>query len=183
MAKVARPRVVAKQRLADLHMPEQVTLSLADLTRSAKEHFLSFSVACGLLTLKRLFAEELDRVVGPRGKHRPERAAYRHGSEPRSITLGGRLVEVERPRARTRDGKELPLATYEAVADRDPLTEAALARMLAGLSSRHYGAGLEPVGDDVRSGGTSRSAVSRRFVAGTAAQGRRPRSFFWELSP
>lgn len=37
-----------------------------------------------------------------------------------------------------------------------------MARMLAGLSTRRYPVGLEPVGVDVE-----RSAVSRRFVAAT----------------
>ncbi len=170
MAKVPRPRVVAKQRLADVDMPAQVTLSLVELAAAAKEHLLSFSVALGLATLRELLAEELLRIVGPKGTHRAERTAYRHGSERRSVTLGGRLVEVERPRARTLAGGEIRLPTYEAACDRDLLTEAALARMLAGISSRHYEASLEPVGDDVRSRGTSRSAVSRRFVQGTAAK-------------
>lgn len=169
MRKVTRPRIVAKQTLADLDLPRQLTLSLAELASAAKEHFLSLSVAMGFATLKELFADELTHVVGPKGKHDPERHAVRHGSERRFVTLGGRLVEIERPRARSRDGKELPLATYAAVADRDLLTEAALARMLAGLSTRHYPDGLEPVGD-VRSAGTSRSAVSRRFVQGTATK-------------
>ena len=42
--------------------------------------------------------------------------------------------------------------------------------MLAGLSTRRYGAGLEPVGEHVEqeATGTSKSAVSRRFVAATA---------------
>lgn len=170
MGKVPRPRIAAKQHLADVDMPEQVTLSLVQLTRSAKEHLLSLSVALGLATLHRLLEEEITRLVGPKGKHRAERTAYRHGSERRSVTLGGRLVELERPRARGRDGTELALPTYAAVADRDLLTEAALARMLAGISSRQYEDGLEPVGDDIRARGISRSAVSRRFIAGTAAQ-------------
>jgi hypothetical protein len=42
--------------------------------------------------------------------------------------------------------------------------------MLVGLSTRRYAAGLEPVGEQVDSWatGTSKSAVSRRFVAATA---------------
>jgi putative transposase len=42
--------------------------------------------------------------------------------------------------------------------------------MLAGLSTRRYPAGLEPVGDqvDAQASGTSKSAVSRRFVTATA---------------
>lgn len=169
MGKLTRPRVVAKQHLADLDLPEQVTLSLVELARSAKEHLLSLSVALGLATLQELFADEISRPVGPKGKHDPGRQAVRHGSERRFVTLGGRQVAVERPRARSRAGRELPLSTYTAVADRDLLGEAAIGRMLAGLSSRHYGEGLEPVGE-LQTRGTSRSAVSRRFVAGTAAK-------------
>jgi putative transposase len=42
-------------------------------------------------------------------------------------------------------------------------------KMLAGLSSRRYTAGLEPAGQAVESaaGSTSKSTVSRRFVAAT----------------
>ena len=45
----------------------------------------------------------------------------------------------------------------------------AMGRMLAGLSTRHYPVGLEPVGQRVEQTGrsTSKSAVSRRFVAAT----------------
>jgi transposase-like protein len=45
----------------------------------------------------------------------------------------------------------------------------AMERMLAGLSTRRYGVGLEPVGTDIEqvATATSRSAVSRRFVAAT----------------
>jgi hypothetical protein len=45
----------------------------------------------------------------------------------------------------------------------------ALDRMLAGLSTRHYGVGLEPVGARIEQAATStsKSAVSRRFVAQT----------------
>src|SRR5207249_7699286 len=52
----------------------------------------------------------------------------------------------------------------------DLLAEGIVARMLAGLSTRRYPAGLEPVGAQVEQAarGTSKSAVSRRFVAATA---------------
>jgi hypothetical protein len=45
----------------------------------------------------------------------------------------------------------------------------AMERMLAGLSTRRYPVGLEPVGEQVaeKSSATSKSAVSRRFVAMT----------------
>lgn len=42
-------------------------------------------------------AEEVDAVVGPKGKQNPDRVVVRHGHEDGEITLGGRRVEVRRP--------------------------------------------------------------------------------------
>ena len=61
-------------------------------------------------------AEEVEEVCGPKGKHDPDRTAYRHGSDDGTVTLGGRRVEIERPRMRTKDGEsEVPCRTYEQV--------------------------------------------------------------------
>ncbi len=49
-------------------------------------------------------AEEVDEVVGAKGRHDPDRAAVRHGSEAGQVTLGGRRVPVRRPRVRAADG-------------------------------------------------------------------------------
>jgi len=84
------------------------------------------------------------------------------------VTLGGR--RVRRPRVRTADGtRELPVPTYQAFASTEVLGQLALERMLAKLSCRRYPAGLEPVGSSVQqvASGTSKSAISRRFVAQT----------------
>ncbi len=51
--------------------------------------------------LAELLEEEVDEVVGPKGKHDPGRAAVRHGHESGEVTLGGRRVQVERPRVRS----------------------------------------------------------------------------------
>ena len=86
------------------------------------------------------------------------------------VTLGGRRVEVRRPRARTADGgSEVQLATYQHFADRDPLRRVVLERMLAGVSTRRYRRTQEPVGEGVetKARSTSKSAVSRTFVERT----------------
>jgi putative transposase len=83
--------------------------------------------------------EEVDEVVGSKGKHDSARTAVRHGHEAGAVTLGGRRVAIERPRVRSADGcVELPLQTYAHFTDRDPLTKAVLERMLAGVSTRRY---------------------------------------------
>jgi putative transposase len=155
---------------AQLQLPEQVTVAVAELAGAAREGLLALAVGTGLQVLEALLAEDVVRLVGPRGRHNPDRAAVRHGSEPGQVTLGGRRVRVRRPRVRTADGTgEVPVPTYQAFASTDLLGQLALERMLAKLSCRRYPAGLEPVGTDVERAATatSRSAVSRRFVTRT----------------
>ena len=117
-----------------------------------------------------LLDADVERLAGPRGRHNPQRAAVRHGTQPGQVTLGGRRVRVDRPRVRTADGAaELPLPTWQAFAATELLDQLTLERMLAKLSTRRYQAGLEPVGSRVEQDatGTSKSAISRRFVAAT----------------
>ena len=87
-----------------------------------------------------------------------------------SVTQGGRRVPVTRPRMRAVDGSgELPVASYQVFSSTEVLGRMAMERMLAGLSTCRYRVGLEPVGQKVQqvAGSTSKSAVSRRFVAAT----------------
>src|SRR5215216_1831676 len=152
------------------HLPEQVTVAVAELASAAREGLLALAVGTGLQVLEAMLAEDVAWLVGPKGRHIPGRAAVRHGSEPGQVTLGGRRVRVRRPRVRTADGtRELPVPTYQAFAATDLLDQLAVERMLAKLSTRRYPAGLEPVGTQVvqASSGTSKSAVWRRFVART----------------
>ena len=152
------------------HLPERVTIAVADLAGAAREGLLALAVGTGLQVLQVMLAEDVARLVGAKGRHLPERTAVRHGSEPGQVTLGGRRVRVRRPRVRTADGThEVAVPTYQAFAATDLLDQLAVERMLAKLSCRRYPAGLEPVGTQVvqASSGTSKSAVSRRFVART----------------
>lgn len=155
---------------AQLELPEQVTLAVAELAGAARQGLLALAVGTGLQVLQAMLEEDVARLVGAKGRHNPDRTAVRHGGEPGQVTLGGRRVRVRRPRVRSADGtRELPVPTYQAFTATDLLGELALERMLAKLSTRRYPAGLEPVGADVErtATGTSRSAVSRRFVAAT----------------
>jgi len=85
------------------------------------------------------------------------------------VTLGARRVAVSRPRARAVDGGEVPLVTYAHFADRDPLSQVVLERMLAGVSTRRFARTQEPVGEEVEAGARSqsKSAVSRTFIERT----------------
>ena len=111
---------------------------------------LALSVGVGLRVVHELMELEVTEVVGPKGKHNPDRTAKRHGHEDGSMTLGGRRVPVSRPRIRTADDeRELPVASYEYFAARDPLQRAVMDRMLAGVSTRKFARVGEPVGEQV----------------------------------
>ena len=155
---------------AELVLPEQVTVALVELAGAAREGLLALAVGTGLGVLGSLLAADVERLAGPKGRHQPSRAAVRHGTQPGRVTLGGRRVRVDRPRVRSADGAhELPLPTWQAFAASELLDQLTLERMLAKLSTRRYQHGLEPVGAAVEQAatGTSKSAVSRRFVAAT----------------
>src|SRR5215203_6021955 len=118
------------------HLPEQVTVAVAELASAAREGLLALAVGTGLQVLEAMLAEDVAWLVGPKGRHIPGRAAVRHGSEPGQVTLGGRRVRVRRPRVRTADGtRELPVPTYQAFAATDLLDQLAVERMLAKLST------------------------------------------------
>jgi putative transposase len=79
-------------------------------------------------------------------------------------------VPISRPRVRTADDTAgIGLASHAEFSSRDLLEHVALERMLAGISTRRYGRAAEPVGADVEAGSrsTSKSSISRAFVAGT----------------
>jgi hypothetical protein len=135
------------------------------------------SVEVGLGVLGELLEQELEGIVGPRGRHNADGTAVRHGHEDGEVTLGGRRVPVRRPRARTADGEsEVTLATDGHFAARDRLGEVVLERVLAGVSTRKYRRAQEPVGEQVEADArsTSKSAVSRSFV-------QRTRDLLWKL--
>ena len=150
-------------------IPEALQINLAGIVGDAREGLLSLSVAVGMRVLKAMMEGDVEHVAGARGKHDSGRMAFRHGTEQGSVALGGRRVSVERPRVRTKDNKEVKIQSYEMFRDENTMNEAALQTMIHGPSSRDYCYALEPVGE-VDSHCTSKSTVSRKFVAATSAE-------------
>jgi transposase-like protein len=170
MKNVSGPQVVTPAEALESPLPPQIQEALGELVGAAREGLLALSVGVGLSVVYELMEAEVTEMVGPKGKHNAERTAKRHGHERGSMTLGGRRVEVSRPRMRTADDeRELPVETYEYFADRDPLTCVVMNRILAGVSTRRYASVGEPVGERVEreSRSTSKSTVSELFIERT----------------
>ncbi len=163
-------RNASRAAMSEVVVPDAVSVAMSELTGAMREGLLALAVGAGLQVMQVLMDESVTGLCGPKGAHDPDRRAVRHGREAGSVVLGGRQVRVRRPRVRTVDKTaEVAVPAYELFSSTELLGELALERMMAKLSTRRYEAGLEPVGSAVEASasGTSRSAVSRRFVAMT----------------
>src|SRR3954462_5138196 len=114
MGKVSARKVVTAVEASESPLPPRIQEALGELVGAAREGLLALSVGVGLGVVHQLMELEVTEVVGPKGKHNPDRTAKRHGHEDGSMTLGGRRVAVRRPRMRTADDEhERPVRTYE----------------------------------------------------------------------
>jgi putative transposase len=157
-------------RPGEISVPGQVLVSMAEIAGAAREGLLALAVGTGLQVMTAMFEEDVTRLCGPEGRHNADRGGYRHGTGEGAVTLGGRRLPVTRPRVRAADGSgELHLPSYDLFSSTEIFGQLAMEKMLAGLSSRGYGHGLEPAGSQVErtAASTSKSAVSRRFIAAT----------------
>ena len=161
-SRIARP-------IAAVESPAVRSLPLVELLVDTKAKLFELMVRSGLRVLDAMLEEDRTTLCGPRYAHQSERAASRAGSVPNELVLGGRKVAIPRPRVRAA-GREVPLPTFQTLAQEDPLNRRVVEQMLVGVATRQYARSLEPVPADVVSRGTSKSSVSRRFVAKTTAQ-------------
>lgn len=106
----------------------------------------------------RVMVMEVEELCGPR-HHPGEGEAYRAGSGPGRVHVGGERETVVRPRVRRRtsDGgsEEVGLETYRAASDPGELEASILAALESGVSTREVGRVVP------ETFGTSRSSVSR----------------------
>jgi putative transposase len=158
-------RKTGRSRIGEQTVAKQGHLPLGEFFREA---LLDTVVIAGFAFAQEQLEAERAMLCGPRYAHDAERTARRAGHAKSSLTLGGRRAEIDRPRVRSRDRHELGLPSWKAWSARDPLTERAVEQMLLGVSSRRYARSLEPLPDPIEVHGVSKSAVSERFVVGTA---------------
>ena len=156
-------------RSHQLDSPGQRHLPLIDLLVDTRAELMELAVSSGLKVLTTMLEEDRTAICGPRYRHQEARTASRAGTVPSEVVLGGRKVSIHRPRVR-RDGGEVPLPTFQLMASEDPLNRRIVEQMLVGVATRQYARSLEPLPATMMTRGTSKSTVSRRFVAKTRAQ-------------
>jgi transposase-like protein len=130
-----------------------------------------FCLLAGVEALGEMLAEDAEVLCGPRHARTRSRRGHRWGQTRSEIAYHGGKVKVVRPRVRGLAGKEMALPSWELLSDPDLLQAWAMNLMLLSVSTRKYGRAVRlpgAAGGDLpaRSGdATSKSAVSRRFVA------------------
>lgn len=144
-----------------VQMPLPMLASLEDVRLG----FHTLCIDAGRQVLSAMMEQDRTALCGPKWRANPEREAQRAGHTTSLVVLGGRQIEIRRPRARSAERGERELPSYQWAANHDPLDHHTLEAVAAGVSTRHYRRTLDPLPPEDRGVSTSRSAVSRRFVA------------------
>lgn len=140
-----------------------VILNQEKLLDTAAGGLLNLSIELGFEVMRQMLELDVEEIAGKKGKHNPNRKAYRHGSEQTKVVLGGEKRSVDKPRVRSVSGMELTLPSLAQFQNEDTLSQAVLAKLLRGVSTRKYAGTTEHPNPD--SACTSKSEVSRRFIA------------------
>ena len=156
-------------RSHQIESPSPRHLPLVDLLVDTRAELMELAVASGLKVLTTMLEDDRTAICGVRYQHQAQRQASRAGTVPSEVVLGGRKVAIRRPRVRA-SGEEVQLPTFAVMAAEDPLNRRVVEQMLVGVATRQYARSLEPLPSTMTTRGVSKSAVSRRFVAKTAAQ-------------
>ena len=141
---------------------------LADAMDAVRLSVDRFCLLAGVEALAEMMEEDATTVCGARHRRHGNRRGYRWGHTQSEIGYHGGRVKVQRPRVRDHAGKEVGLESWQVLRDGNLLLEWALNLMVLNVSTRKYHRAVRlPEGDlaKARGDGTSKSAVSRRFVA------------------
>ena len=133
----------------------------------ARAELIQALIPIGLEAVNDLLQQEVVSLVGARYSRGGGEGDYaRWGRQPGSVYLGDHKVAVTVPRVRDlRRGQEVPLASYQALGCPRRAEEAALGKVLKGLSCRDYEACVEPAAETF---GLAASSLSRRFKRASA---------------
>ena len=137
---------------------------------SCAEELMGWATLAAVQRAQQLMQAEVDDRAGERYDRWQGRQGYRNGTAPGYVVVGGRKVSIRRPRLVDADGCEVELESYAAARDAASMDRTALGKVLEGVACRKVARGLQrdqPLAEDFKAYGASRSSVSRRWIAAT----------------
>jgi putative transposase len=144
-----------------------VPLPLVELWEELQPEVEHLTGLAGLQIIRAVMEDEVARRVGPRYQPASARDGWRWGQQPGYVVFAGQKVSVQRPRVRTREGREMELESYTRLQHDGRRQRAVREGIVAGLTSRNYQRAVQSVLDGY---GIRKSSVSREFVQASTAQ-------------
>jgi putative transposase len=135
--------------------------------------FERFCLAAGIEALGTMMEKDAEEACGPRHGRGSGRHGHRWGRTQGKIGFHAGKVDVERPRVRDLEGKEVVLPSWQRAVEEDWLGKWAMNLMLINVSTRKFRRAVRLPDGDVPAppgAGVSKSAASRHFVALSAAR-------------
>lgn len=133
----------------------------AVLERESRLAMIQALIPLGLRAVEEELQGEVRGLVGDRYE-RGNGSVKRWGANPGSVFVGDQKLRVNVPRVRDlRQGREVPLKTYERLQEPRSVDEMAFSRVINGISQGRYDRAVEHVHDTF---GISKSSVSRKFI-------------------
>jgi transposase-like protein len=164
MRKYERQNEQAKQKAENTtRLTLEAQLPMKELIAGVREDIEAFAAELGLTIIQRVMEAEIDQKVGPWG----EQKTHRHGHQPGYVIYAGRKVSLARPRLRSREDKEVALASYQAFQQDGKLQQAVARQLTRQCSSRDYEGAIEGC---LKGYGIKRSSVSRHWKAATTKE-------------
>jgi len=133
----------------------------------ARVELIQALIPVGLEAVQELLQQEVTALAGARYQRGGGVRGYaRWGGQDGSVYLADQKVAIRVPRVRdVPHDQEVPLTTYQGLRQPQRAEEAALRKVLKGLSCRSYEACVEPVAETF---GLTASSLSRRFKRASA---------------
>jgi putative transposase len=150
-------KLKAKNRVAE------VEPLIEEFLAGAREDIETFAAELGLRVIERVLEAEIQKKVGRWG----QQPVRRYGHQPGYVIFGGRKVPFQRPRVRSREDKEVELASYKAFQQKGKMQQAVARQLMRQCSSRDYQGAIESC---LKGYGIKRSSVSRHWKAATAKE-------------
>jgi transposase-like protein len=132
------------------------SIELLEKSRGIVESTIS---ELGKLTLETILSMSAVQLAGEPQRGKKKGQVRHHGSQAGNVKIAGRRIQIERPRLRSKDGKEVAVPAYETLRVDPESADRALSRVMKGISTREYAGVFDEAGEEL---GLSRSNVSRQ---------------------
>ena len=125
----------------------------------SKHMLISMMLPQSVKEFMRELESEVTQICGARYSH--GKVNQRWGTQNGSVIIGDQRVAVEKPRVRTKDGREVSLDMYEQFQDPSHFDQEVFTEGLKRVSQRDYEKGVKKIASSF---GFKKSSVSRRWI-------------------